>query len=159
MRTLDPLTFESLLVRSWIRLPLLIGADLPKQPWASLGLFTSRRSMFWLFIRVLILFVCCQMIKCNLKGVKQCTMPAGKLFSIRLWQLFYVSVNSVRKTLVQYWQRFPFTKTTIGKTYRFYFWSVVALLSVKTSIPKRLMYYSLAVLKALGPLTVLGRRY
>lgn len=103
-------------VASWIRLPLLIGPDLSKQPWA----YNFLRPFIWLFIRVLILFVCCQMIKCNLKGVKQCTMPAGKLFSIRFWQLFYVSVNSVRKALIKYLQRFPFTKTTIGKTY---FWT------------------------------------
>lgn len=96
-------------VASWIRLPLLIGLDLPKQPW-------TYNFLPLIVYSVLIIFVCCQMIKCNLKGVKQCTMPAGKLFSIRLWQLFYVSVNSVRKTLIQYLQRFPFTKTTIGKT-------------------------------------------
>lgn len=112
MRTLDPLTFESLL-------------GLGYHFWSDRTCPGNRELILIVHSCPYIMFVCCQMIKCNLKGVKQCTMPAGKLFSIRLWQLFYVSVNSVRKTLIQYLHRFPFTKTTIRKTYRFYFWTSI----------------------------------
>lgn len=101
----SPLTSKSLLVRFWIRLPLLIGCDLFKQPWGFL-LFTSHwicllrclRACFWLFILSLCyLFAVGWLNVDNLRGVKQYTMAAGKLFSIRGWQLFYALVNNAKK--------------------------------------------------------------